>query len=200
MFSSKILRTPCLRFVRRVHKWMCVQSKLIAGSIRRDTTVARQHLSASSLLAQDFSMDASMSNLNIVSVARTLTCAVNRAGTLHGGVVMTLIDSGGSLVVATNGYRNTGVSTDMNGTFVRPAGRAGEQIRVKSEMIGMGKTLAYTRTELRDLESDTLLGMLHLMDLDDRGCPHEAMSNSRSLWKPHQVHPCRHQSNRQCRV
>jgi len=78
---------------------------------------------------------------------------------------MTLIDSGGSLVVATNGYRNTGVSTDMNGTFVRPAGRAGEQIRVKSEIIGMGKTLAYTRTELRDLESDKLLGMLLLMDL-----------------------------------
>ena len=61
---------------------------------------------------------------------------------------MTLIDSGGSLAVATNGYRNTGVSTDINATFARPAGKAGDVIRVTSEIISMGKTLAYTRTRV----------------------------------------------------
>lgn len=85
--------------------------------------------------------------------------SVNRAGTMHGGVVMTLVDSGGSLAVATNGYRNTGVSTDMNGTFVRPSGRAGDEVRVVSKVIGMGKTLAYTRTEIRDVNTDQILGM-----------------------------------------
>lgn len=96
---------------------------------------------------------------------------------------MTLIDSGGSLVVATNGYRNTGVSTDINATFARPAGKAGDVVRVTSEIISMGKTLAYTRTELRDIDTNELLGMY-------------ACLLQRSLWKSHKVYPNGFQSHR----
>ena len=120
-------------------------------------------------------MPASVSSLNIVCDIM-MTYAVNRAGTMHGGVVMTLIDSGGSLAVATNGYRNTGVSTDINATFARPAGKAGDVIRVTSEIISMGKTLAYTRTELRDVDSNELLGVY-------------ARLSQRSLWKSYEVYP-----------
>ena len=120
-------------------------------------------------------MPASVSSLNIVCDIM-MTYAVNRAGTMHGGVVMTLIDSGGSLAVATNGYRNTGVSTDINATFARPAGKAGDVIRVTSEIISMGKTLAYTRTELRDIDSNELLGVY-------------ARLSQRSLWKSYEVYP-----------
>ena len=120
-------------------------------------------------------MPASVSSLNIVCDIM-MTYAVNRAGSMHGGVVMTLIDSGGSLAVATNGYRNTGVSTDVNATFARPAGKAGDVIRVTSEIISMGKTLAYTRTELRDIDSNELLGVY-------------ARLSQRSLWKSYKVYP-----------
>lgn len=127
-------------------------------------------------------MPASVLSLSIVCDI-VMTYAVNRAGTMHGGVVMTLIDSGGSLVVATNGYRNTGVSTDINATFARPAGKAGDVIRVTSEIINMGKTLAYTRTELRDIETNELLGMY-------------ARLLQRSLWKSHKVYSYGFQSHR----
>ena len=120
-------------------------------------------------------MPASVSSLNIVCDIM-MTYAVNRAGSMHGGVVMTLIDSGGSLAVATNGYRNTGVSTDINATFARPAGKAGDVIRVTSEIISMGKTLSYTRTELRDIDSNELLGVY-------------ARLSQRSLWKSYKVYP-----------
>ena len=120
-------------------------------------------------------MPASVSSLNIVCDIM-MTYAVNRAGSMHGGVVLTLIDSGGSLAVATNGYRNTGVSTDINATFARPAGKAGDVIRVTSEIISMGKTLAYTRTELRDIDSNELLGVY-------------ARLSQRSLWKSYKVYP-----------
>ena len=120
-------------------------------------------------------MPASVSSLNIVCDIM-MTYAVNRAGTMHGGVVMTLIDSGGSLAVATNGYRNTGVSTDINATFARPAGKAGDVIRVTSEIISMRKTHAYPRTELRDGDSNELLGVY-------------ACISQRSLWKSYEVYP-----------
>lgn len=120
-------------------------------------------------------MPASVSSLSIVCDIM-MTYAVNRAGSMHGGVVLTLIDSGGSLAVATNGYRNTGVSTDINATFARPAGKAGDVIRVTSEIISMGKTLAYTRTELRDIDSNELLGVY-------------ARLSQRSLWKSYKVYP-----------
>lgn len=63
---------------------------------------------------------------------------MNRAQTLHGGMVSTLIDSVGSLAVASKGWFNTGISTDLHATFVKPAGKEGDTIRVTGEVIGMG--------------------------------------------------------------
>lgn len=63
---------------------------------------------------------------------------MNRARTLHGGLIATLVDSVGSLAVASRGWFNTGISTDINATFVKPGGKLGDTVRVTGEIIGMG--------------------------------------------------------------
>ncbi|KAL0961131.1 hypothetical protein HGRIS_006105 [Hohenbuehelia grisea] len=53
----------------------------------------------------------------------------------------------GSLVVASKGQYMTGVSTDINASFVKPAGRVGDILHMKGMLTGMGKNLAFTRVE-----------------------------------------------------
>ncbi|KAJ7675806.1 HotDog domain-containing protein [Mycena polygramma] len=72
---------------------------------------------------------------------------LNRVGTVHGGLVMSVTDTMGSLAVATKGQYMTGVSTDIGTSFCRPAGRTGDVMHIKAELIGMGKSLAFTRVE-----------------------------------------------------
>ncbi|KAF9450576.1 Thioesterase/thiol ester dehydrase-isomerase [Macrolepiota fuliginosa MF-IS2] len=74
----------------------------------------------------------------------------NRVGTVHGGLVLSLTDTLGSLAVATKGQFMTGVSTDIGTSFVRPAGRVGDVLYTKTTLTGMGKQLAYTRTDFLD--------------------------------------------------
>lgn len=82
---------------------------------------------------------------------------LNRLGTLHGGCIATLTDTVGSLAIASHGLYSTGVSTDLNTTYVKSAGGAGDHVTVKGEVISMGKTLAFTRMELRHPVTDALL-------------------------------------------
>ncbi|KAF7299546.1 Glycosyltransferase family 57 protein [Mycena chlorophos] len=80
---------------------------------------------------------------------------VNRVGipqTVHGGLVLSLTDTLGSLAVASKGHYMTGVSTDVGTSFVRPAGRPGDVLYMKSELTGMGKSLAYSRTEFTNAD------------------------------------------------
>ncbi|KAK0202001.1 HotDog domain-containing protein [Desarmillaria ectypa] len=79
---------------------------------------------------------------------------INRVGVTHGGLIMSLTDTMGSLVVATKGYWMTGVSTDIGASFVRPAGRPGDMIYATSHLTGMGKSLAYTRIEFKNATGD----------------------------------------------
>jgi len=72
---------------------------------------------------------------------------VNRVGTVHGGLILSLTDTLGSLAVATQGQWMTGVSTDIGSSFVKPSGRPGDILNAKASLIGMGKSLAYTRVE-----------------------------------------------------
>ncbi|CAA7261600.1 unnamed protein product [Cyclocybe aegerita] len=68
-------------------------------------------------------------------------------GVVHGGLVLSLTDTLGSLAVATHGHFMTGVSTDIGTSFVRPAGRVGDILHAKAVLTGMGKQLAYTRVD-----------------------------------------------------
>ncbi|GAA5952040.1 hypothetical protein JCM3765_005178 [Sporobolomyces pararoseus] len=80
----------------------------------------------------------------------------NRLTSLHGGLIASLVDTGGSLALSSKGLWLTGVSTDINITYVRSA-KLGEKLGIKSEVINMGRTLAFTRTEINSLETGKLL-------------------------------------------
>ncbi|KAG8817391.1 hypothetical protein FRC17_011249 [Serendipita sp. 399] len=56
----------------------------------------------------------------------------------------------GSLAVATKGQWMTGVSTDINATFLKPGGKLGDTVFMECRVVGIGANMAYTRTEFRD--------------------------------------------------
>ena len=53
----------------------------------------------------------------------------NRVGSIHGGTIASMVDLGGSLAVASRGLFSTGVSTDLNVTYLRNGGGSGDLIR-----------------------------------------------------------------------
>ncbi|GAA6062671.1 hypothetical protein JCM10212_000571 [Sporobolomyces blumeae] len=81
---------------------------------------------------------------------------VNRLGSLHGGVIASVVDTMGSLALSSKGLFMTGVSTDINVTYVRGA-KLGETLNVKGEVVNMGRTLAFTRVELKSAQTGKLL-------------------------------------------
>lgn len=68
----------------------------------------------------------------------------NRLNTIHGGTLASLVDLGGSLAVASTGRYATGVSTDLNVTYLSPGGRPGDVLGGTATCDKIGKTLAYT--------------------------------------------------------
>jgi len=60
---------------------------------------------------------------------------------------MSLTDTMGSLAVATKGQYMTGVSVDIGTSFVKPGGKSGDILTAKATIIGLGKSLAYTRVD-----------------------------------------------------
>ncbi|KAI5309365.1 hypothetical protein KEM55_003401, partial [Ascosphaera atra] len=53
-------------------------------------------------------------------------------------------DLGGSLAVASRGLFSTGVSTDLNVTYLKGGGKIGEKILAEITCDKFGKTLAFT--------------------------------------------------------
>ncbi|KAK4495732.1 hypothetical protein PRZ48_013000 [Zasmidium cellare] len=68
----------------------------------------------------------------------------NRLSILHGGTIASMVDLGGSLAVASRGLFATGVSTDLNVTYLNSGGKVGDTIRAEVVCDKFGKTLAYT--------------------------------------------------------
>ncbi|KAG2025357.1 hypothetical protein GB937_003123 [Aspergillus fischeri] len=66
----------------------------------------------------------------------------NRLSILHGGTIA--MDLGGSLAVASRGLFATGVSTDLNVTYLSSGGKVGDKIQAEVTCDKFGKTLAYT--------------------------------------------------------
>ncbi|OXV09030.1 hypothetical protein Egran_03206 [Elaphomyces granulatus] len=52
----------------------------------------------------------------------------NRLGIIHGGTLASMVDLGGSLAVASRGLFATGVSTDLNVTYLSSGGKIGDRI------------------------------------------------------------------------
>lgn len=59
--------------------------------------------------------------------------------TVHGGLIMSLTDTLGSLAVATKGQFMTGVSVDIGTSFVKPAGKLDEEFTAKAIVVGLGE-------------------------------------------------------------
>jgi acyl-coenzyme A thioesterase 13 len=57
---------------------------------------------------------------------------------VHGGLIMSLTDTLGSLAVASQGQYMTGVSTDISTSFVKPAGKPGEEVKIRATLTAMG--------------------------------------------------------------
>ncbi|KAI1003745.1 hypothetical protein K3495_g4463 [Podosphaera aphanis] len=68
----------------------------------------------------------------------------NRLNTVHGGTIASLVDLGGSLAIASKGLYATGVSTDLNVTYLHPGGQPGDILLAEATCEKLGKTLAYT--------------------------------------------------------
>ncbi|KAH6870906.1 hypothetical protein B0T10DRAFT_533711 [Thelonectria olida] len=62
----------------------------------------------------------------------------------HTGTIASMVDLGGSLAVASTGRFATGVSTDLNVTYLSPGGRVGDKLTGTAICDKIGKTLAYT--------------------------------------------------------
>ena len=72
---------------------------------------------------------------------------LNGVGTLHGGLTATLIDNLTTVAILTKPPHRPGVSIDMNISYLRPA-KIGDEIIINTEVVMMGRTLAFTSAEL----------------------------------------------------
>ncbi|KAK7207288.1 putative PaaI_thioesterase family protein [Myxozyma melibiosi] len=71
----------------------------------------------------------------------------NRLKILHGGTVAALVDLSGSLAVASRGMYSTGVTTDLNVTYISSGGKVGDKIFIESYCHKLGRNLAFTTVE-----------------------------------------------------
>ncbi|KAF2153763.1 Thioesterase/thiol ester dehydrase-isomerase [Myriangium duriaei CBS 260.36] len=76
----------------------------------------------------------------------------NRLNILHGGAIASMVDISGSLALASRGLFVTGVSTDLNVTYLASGGKIGDTIRGEVTCDRFGKTLAYTQVQFYNKE------------------------------------------------
>ncbi|KAI8053213.1 HotDog domain-containing protein [Syncephalis plumigaleata] len=75
-------------------------------------------------------------------------CHLNGSGNLHGGVIATIIVTVSSFAIASAGCYATGVSTDLNVSYLSSAKR-GDIITIDSTCTRLGKAMAYTTTDIK---------------------------------------------------
>ncbi|KAF9152530.1 hypothetical protein BG015_005131 [Linnemannia schmuckeri] len=116
------------------------------------------------LSAGGFDMQA-LAGLKLVSASKgKILCELqvekqhlNRLGGCHGGLLSTIVDIGGSLAIAAEDMHATGVSTDLNISFVSGA-KIGDKLSIDSRCDKIGGTLAYTTVEIRVDDKIVALG------------------------------------------
>ncbi|XP_021734737.1 acyl-coenzyme A thioesterase 13-like isoform X1 [Chenopodium quinoa] len=81
---------------------------------------------------------------------------LNTANTLHGGAIASLVDLVGSAVVFTVGAPSTGVSVEINVSYL-DAALPDEEIEVEGKALRVGKSLAVISVELRKKASGKII-------------------------------------------
>ncbi|KAL1405263.1 hypothetical protein Q8F55_008889 [Vanrija albida] len=75
---------------------------------------------------------------------------LNNHGTMHGGCVMSLVDSVTWLAMTTLGDPVVdSVTTNMSAEFLRPCGTQGEYLYAEGEAVQQGRRLAFTRVTFK---------------------------------------------------
>ncbi|KAI0129778.1 HotDog domain-containing protein [Xylariales sp. AK1849] len=120
------LKVPPVRFVRGVLKSFMAESGL-------EPRLFGPHLRVTHAVPGkvDFELDITKDHTNRLKI-------------IHGGTIASMVDLGGSLAVASMGLYATGVSTDLNVTYLSSGGKVGDKISATAVCDKMGKTLAYT--------------------------------------------------------
>ncbi|KAL3427743.1 thioesterase superfamily protein [Phlyctema vagabunda] len=78
----------------------------------------------------------------------------NRLNIIHGGTIASMVDLGGSLAVASRGLYATGVSTDLNVTYLNAGGKVGDTLKAVVTCDKFGKTLAYTSIQFTNSKGE----------------------------------------------
>lgn len=83
---------------------------------------------------------------------------LNLAGTVHGGVLATLLDSALTCALVTRLPKGMACTTiDLQMRFFRPAHLSAELLTARGEILNMGKTLGTTTGEVRDSKNRLLV-------------------------------------------
>ena len=69
-------------------------------------------------------------------------------GIMHGGAIMTLLDSAGGLSILTLGNLVNQVTINLNTNFVRPVSAG--PVKVRSQVVKSGKNISFCNIELRN--------------------------------------------------
>ncbi|CAG8452069.1 8014_t:CDS:2 [Ambispora leptoticha] len=80
----------------------------------------------------------------------------NAQNGLHGGPIATLMDIGGSLAIASKGLNSTGVSTDLNVSYISGA-TLNDVLKIEGNCEKLGKTLAYTSIDIYNKETGKII-------------------------------------------
>ncbi|KAL8297369.1 hypothetical protein RB597_006460 [Gaeumannomyces tritici] len=79
---------------------------------------------------------------------------INRMKAIHGGTLASMVDLGGSLAVASMGLYSTGVSTDLNVTYLSSGGVVGDRLTGTATCDKIGRTLAYTTVVFQNAKGE----------------------------------------------
>ncbi|KAL7231086.1 hypothetical protein ACSBR2_009371 [Camellia fascicularis] len=86
-----------------------------------------------------------------------LNCDVKNTGNfLHGGATASLVDVVGSAVIYTVGAPFTGVSVEINVSYL-DAAYVGEEIEIESKVLRVGKAIAVVSVELRKKKTGKII-------------------------------------------
>lgn len=82
---------------------------------------------------------------------------LNLAGTVHGGVLATLVDSALTCALVTRLPKGMACTTiDLQMRFFRPAHLSADRLTARAEIVNIGKTLGTTMGEIRDSKNRLL--------------------------------------------
>lgn len=113
-------------------------------------------------------------------VMRPQPFMMNLAGTVHGGVLATLIDSALTCALVTRLPQGMAcVSTDLQMRFFRPARMSAEKLTARAEIVHAGMTLGATQGDIRDGKGRVLVHATSALAI----APAEALVQEREATK-----------------